>query len=141
MRARFRITSIKHVEFFYTFLRYVDDIALAAPRDKVHDIVNLFNSFHKRLKVTHKVQENNHFSFLDVSIILNNNVIVCEWYHKLMFSKRYLNYLLQNPLCHKIGTIYTLVDRAGLLSDSSFHQKHLIFCIYRLLLITITLYT
>jgi len=42
-----------------------------------------------------------------------------------MSMGRYLSYISGHPLCHKIGTIYGLVDRAILLSHPIFHQKNL----------------
>jgi len=36
-----------------------------------------------------------------------------------------LSYYFGHPLCHKIGTIFSLVDRALFLSHSKFHQKNL----------------
>ena len=52
---------------------------------------------------------------------------------KKTFSGRLLSFLSQHPLCHKIGIIYSLVDRAILLSHPYFHQKNLELCINILL--------
>jgi len=38
-----------------------------------------------------------------------------------------------HPLCHKIGTVYSLIDRAFLLSHPKFHQKNIEFAIKLLL--------
>jgi len=60
----------------------------------------------------------------------NDNVITIDWFHKKTFSRRYLSYFSNHPICqYKIGTIYNLVDRAILLSHLMFHQKNLKICI------------
>jgi len=38
---------------------------------------------------------------------------------------RYLSFSSNHPTCHKIGTIFGLVDRAILLSNSFFYKKNL----------------
>jgi len=45
--------------------------------------------------------------------------------HKRTFSGRFLSFHSSHPLCHKIGMIYNLTDRAFLLSHPKFHQKNL----------------
>jgi len=39
-----------------------------------------------------------------------------DWFHKKTFSGRFLSFHSSHPLCHKIGMIYGLIDRAFLLS-------------------------
>jgi len=34
------------------YYRYINDIILAAPKEKIHIILNKFNSYHYRLKFT-----------------------------------------------------------------------------------------
>lgn len=107
------------------YFRFVDDILLAVPKNQLTHVLNTFNSIHNRLQFTHELQSDDGISFLDTCIIINRNKLICDWYHKPIFSGRYLHFLSQNRLCHKIGTIITLVDRALLLSDPIFHQKNL----------------
>ena len=56
------------------------------------DILKTFNSFHSRLEFA---MENGgeRINFLDFTTIKNNNILEFNWYHKLSFSGRYLNYL------------------------------------------------
>lgn len=110
-----------NLPFYY---RYVDDIALAAPSSMFNEVLGIFNSFHPRLQFTLEEGVDNKLNFLDVTIIVNNNLIEFDWYHKPTFSGRYLNYKSNHPLCHKRGTIVGLVDRAFLLSHPRFHQKN-----------------
>jgi len=113
--------------------RYVDDIILSAPADRTSMILDTFNSFHNRLQFTMEFENDRELSFLDLTIKVVNNKIHLDWFHKNTFSGRVLSYLSNHPYCHKIGTIYNLVDRAILLSHPSYQQKNLELCI-RLLL-------
>jgi len=46
--------------------RYVDDIALAAPRHKINEFLNTFNSLHPKLQFTLEIGGNK-LNFLDVN--------------------------------------------------------------------------
>lgn len=107
------------------YFRYVDDVALSVPSSGLDLTLNSFNSVHPRLQFTLEEGVDNRLPFLDVTIIVNNNIIEFDWYHKPTFSGRYLNYESQHPLCQKRGTIMGLVDRAILLSHPRFQQKNL----------------
>jgi len=72
-------------------------------------------------------------NFLDITLHIKNNCIVTDWFHKTTFSGRYLSFLSNHPISHKIGTIYGLVDHAIKLSHPSFYDKNLKFCIKILL--------
>ena len=107
------------------YIRYVDDIACAIPKDKSELILNLFNSYHPRLQFTMEICEDGRLNFLDVTLILFDNHIIFDWFHKATFSGRYLNFLSQHPLCQKRGTVIGLIDRIFNLSHPTFHCKNL----------------
>lgn len=107
------------------FVRYVDDIALAAPATLCDHTLNIFNSFHPRLQFTMEIGEENKLNFLDVSLILVDNHLIFDWYHKPTFSRRYLHFLSNHPLCQKRDTVISLFDRVTLLSHPIFHSKNL----------------
>jgi len=56
-----------NLPFYY---RYVDDILLAAPFNLLDDILNIFNSFHDRLKFTMEVGGGDRINFLDTIPLL-----------------------------------------------------------------------
>ncbi|XP_046748860.1 uncharacterized protein LOC124412787 [Diprion similis] len=107
------------------YLRYVDDIVTAVSSNKVGSILDVFNSFHPRLQFTSEVEWNHQISFLDVLVINCNQSIKTDWFHKLTWSQRYLNFNSHHPRSYKVGTINCLVDRAIRLSSSEFHDKNL----------------
>jgi hypothetical protein len=118
------------VQFYY---RYVDDIILSLPRTQKNILLEKFNDVHNRLQFTIEEEKNRCINFLDVSLLVSDDRIIIDWFHKETFSGRYLSYLSNHPLCHKVGTIYSLVDRAILLSHPTFHQKNLEFVVDTLL--------
>jgi len=107
------------------YFRYVDDIVMAAPSEKTDLIFKTFNEYHDRIKFTIEYEESRSISFLDLLLTISDNVIQIDWFHKKSFSGRFLSFHSSHPLCHKIGMIYGLVDRAFLLSHPSFHKKNI----------------
>ncbi|KYQ58861.1 hypothetical protein ALC60_02132, partial [Trachymyrmex zeteki] len=90
------------------------------------------NSFHPRLQFTLELSGEK-LEFLDTTIIISNRKFVFNWYRKPTFSGRFLNFHSNHPIAQKKGTIFSLVDRAFLLSDFTFHKKNLTFIINILL--------
>ncbi|KMQ92471.1 hypothetical protein RF55_7530 [Lasius niger] len=72
------------------YVRYVNDVALAAPSFMLNDVLNMFNSLHPRLQFTMEKGVDNPLNFLDI-IIVNGGMMEFNWYHKPTFSGRYLN--------------------------------------------------
>ncbi|KAL6416755.1 hypothetical protein ACFW04_014834 [Cataglyphis niger] len=91
------------------YIRYVDDIALAAPSTSLDQTLNIFNSFHDRL------------NFLNVTIISVDNFLFFDWYHKSIFLGKYLHFLSNRYV--KKEVLLGLVDRV-ILSHPRFHQKN-----------------
>jgi len=127
-----KVINNLNIEFPFYF-RYVDDIVLCTPENRLQDIVNTFNNIHPRLQFTFEREENRTINFLDLSLVVSEERLILDWYKKDTCSGRYLSYFSNHPLCHKIGTIYGLVDRALLLSHPIFHQKNLDYVIEVLL--------
>jgi len=56
------------LDFVFPFYyRYIDDILLLTPSDKVDIILNTFNNTHNRLKFTVEYENNRSISFLDLN--------------------------------------------------------------------------
>jgi len=113
--------------------RYIDDLVMAVPTSKIELVIETFNSIHQSLQFTTEIGHKT-INFLDTTIIIKNNRILFDWFHKPTFSGRYLNYLSQHLLSQKKGTIIGLVDRIFLFSHfAEFHQKNFAFTIKVLL--------
>jgi len=126
--------AINKLDFTFPFYyRYVDDILLVTPANKVDTILDTFNNIHNRLKFTVEYEKDRSLSFLDLNLSVKNNALCIDWYKKETNSGRYLHYYSGHPTCHKIGTIFGLTDRALLLSHPIFQQKNLEYVIEVLL--------
>lgn len=108
--------------FFY---RYVDDCITAIPEDKEAYILNLFNSYHNKIKFTIETEENNTLNFLDTTLINRNHQIETKWYTKATWSERYINFKSNHPISQKKSVVINIADRAIKLSDPQ-HRKHAI---------------
>jgi len=104
-------------------------IMMATPFDKIDLIFETFNDYHD-LNSLLNTRRFFKFSRLTLNNIREHNL---DWFHKNTFSGRFLSFYSSHPLCHKIGMIYGLTDRAFLLSHPSFHQKNIEFVIELLL--------
>ena len=64
------------------YKRYVDDIIMAIPRDKILDTINIFNSYDPNLQFTYEIEQNFSISFLDIRVLLTRtgNEIFINWY-------------------------------------------------------------
>lgn len=113
------------------YVRYVDDIVLAALKQYIQHIFQVFNSLHNRLRFTIEHSNNNSINFLDTTIIINNNYnIEFNWYSKPTFSGRFLLFFSHHPLSHKKGVIIGLTDRIFKLPHPRFHNDNLSFITY-----------
>jgi len=109
----------------HTFYRYVDDIFMVIPVEKLNFVLTTFNSYHSRLKFTYELENNNMLNFLNVSVIRDNGNIITNWFRKPTFSGRYINFYSNHPIQYKLNTVTNLVDQAILLSDERFHLENL----------------
>ena len=104
----------KRIDFcipVYTFL--------LIPKYKIHYILTLFNSYHKRLLFTSELENNNCLNILNILIIKNSDSSISNnWFLNESLSGRFLNYFSLHPLHKKIGIMKNLMDSAILLSDS-----------------------
>jgi len=80
--------------FYY---RYVDDILLASSTEWLCIISETFNSFHEKLKFTMEIGSDGRMS-LDVTLIVENEIITFDLYKKSTNSGRYLNFHSNHPL-------------------------------------------
>ena len=65
---------------------------MAIPSSEANLVLKKFHSYHPRIQITCEIG-NKTINFLDTTIIIENNVIKFDIYHKSSFSARYLNYL------------------------------------------------
>lgn len=107
------------------YKRYVDDIIAIVPRHKVPTIEGIFNSYDPRLQFTVEMEKERRIPFLELEIIIENNVILTNWYRKATASDRVLNFKSNHPINQKIAQVYNLVDRSITLSNERFQEHNL----------------
>ena len=100
--------------FYY---RYIDDTILSVDKNHVDTILDIFNSYHEKLKFTYEIEIKNSISFLDTLLINQNNKITTNWYKKPTSSDRFINFTSKHPIQQKRAMVYNLVDRSILLSN------------------------
>jgi len=107
------LKAVNNLDFeIPAYYRYVDDILLITPANKVDTILNSFNNIHSRLQFTVEYEKNRSINFLDLNLCVINDTLYIDWYKKETCSGRYLHYCSGHPMCHKVGMIYDLIDRA-----------------------------
>jgi len=120
-----------HIPIYY---RYVDDILIATPLEEMYNALCVFNSIHDRVQFTSEINDDNYINFLNLKVAINdNNRIVIDLYSKPTASGRFLNFYSNNPITHKKGIIYGMIDKVLLLSDTHFHNDNIKSCIEHLL--------
>jgi len=121
------IKCLQKLDFkIHTYYRYVDDIFLIIPKNKLEMVLKTFNEYHPRLSFTHETESNNSLSFLNTLVIRGEDgKITTNWFRKPTFSGRYINYFSGHPEQYKLNTIANLVDQAILLSDERFHPSNI----------------
>lgn len=108
-------------------IKYVDDIITAIPKDKINEILDVFNSNNENIQFTIETESNNSVPFLDTLVIRNENLnnILIDWYRKPIHSGRYLNFQSYHSYKMKVNLVKQMKDRVLRISDSCFHEKNL----------------
>ena len=88
------------------YFRYVDDIFAIIPKNKLSQMVNVFNSYNDRLKFTYELENDNSISFLDL-LIRENGKIITNCYQKPTFSSRLMSFNSKHCLNKLSPTTYS----------------------------------
>ena len=82
--------------------RYVDDVVMAIPADRVDDMLANINSINHNIQFTLEREEGHVTSFLDVSIMHNDDgSLSTKVYHKPTHTDQYLQFSSHHPTPHK----------------------------------------
>ncbi|XP_053691812.1 uncharacterized protein LOC128740298 [Sabethes cyaneus] len=92
--------------------KYVDDLFLVIPADKVEEILDTFNRYNSNLQFTCEKEQNRRLPFLDMVVIRQpDQSIKTEWYCKPMASGRFIDYLSTHPLHMKTNMVNNFIRR------------------------------
>ena len=119
------------------YMRYLDDSFLLFDNEQqARDFFHYNNNRHKCIKFTFEGEVNKSLSFLDMTIVKENNAFHTSIFRKATFTGLGLNYFSNIFYQYKISTINTLINRAFALTSSygNFHHE---VNIYEIILSTI----
>lgn len=102
--------------------KYVDDLFLLLPSDRVDDVLSIFNGVEERIQFTFERETSGNIPFLDMTVYRDEERrgFYTKWYRKPVASGRILNYNSIHPLGQKISTAFGFIDRVYRLSHSRF---------------------
>lgn len=123
---------LTHVKRLLSFtprllIKYVDDLAMAVPKDELHNILPAFNSFQDHIQFTMETEMDGRLPYLDLLLINNgeNQNIATDFYSKPSSSGRILNFHSCHPRHVVRNTANSFVSRVLALSSEIFHgNKH-----------------
>lgn len=99
--------------------KYVDDLVMALPLEKVLEVLNIFNSYNPSIQFTHETEHNNRLPYLDMVMVrLPDQSIKTEWYCKPMASGRFLDFFSSHPLHMKMNMVFNFMNRVRRLSTN-----------------------
>lgn len=105
---------------------YVDDSIAAVPQDCIGMMLDLFNSYHRKIQFTMEVEVERSIPFLDLRVIrAEDGTIIIDWYRKPTHSGRILNYRSNHPSEQKIGIIKGMTLKILNNTHEKFHQSNL----------------
>ncbi|XP_058827991.1 uncharacterized protein LOC131687913 [Topomyia yanbarensis] len=113
-------TVIRHLSFSIKVLRkYVDDLYLIVPHDKIGDVLKAFNSYHPNIQFTFEEQKEGRLPYLDMTLVRQqDDTIRTEWYMKSIASGRFLNFRSIHLFSQKLNVVYNLIERVYHLSTN-----------------------
>ncbi|XP_062557238.1 uncharacterized protein LOC134222111 [Armigeres subalbatus] len=92
--------------------KYVDDLILALPEDKIHEVLDIFNGYNPHLQFTVEKESNNKLPFLDTLITRHEDqTLSTSWYSKPIASGRLMNFHSFHPTTMKINIASNYIDR------------------------------
>ncbi|XP_044764491.1 uncharacterized protein LOC123321050 [Coccinella septempunctata] len=104
---------------------YVDDTLLLIPKEKIEETLNVFNSFHQKIRFTLEREKNRSIPFLDILIIREKNRLKTNWYTKPINTGRCVNFHSNHSFSQKRNIAGNLINRAISLSDEEYRINNL----------------
>ncbi|XP_062715777.1 uncharacterized protein LOC134291698 [Aedes albopictus] len=111
---------VTRVSFPFPVLKkYVDDLMLAVPKDKIEEVRTIFNSYHEKIQFTVEVEQEGKIPFLDLLLVRQSDqTIKTEWYIKPIASGRFLNYHSAHSTKQKVNVANNFIHRVKTFSTN-----------------------
>ena len=112
--------ALESIEFPIPHVKkYVDDLFLSLPADKIDYVKQVFNNQDSNIQFTVEVEQNHRLPFLDMTLVRQEDQTVrTEWYMKPIASGRFLNYHSCHPPHHKLNVAFNFARRVKMLSTN-----------------------
>ncbi|XP_062539104.1 uncharacterized protein LOC134207396 [Armigeres subalbatus] len=106
-------TVTKRISFPIPVLKkYVDDLILSVPQEKIDEVIEIFNQYHPKIQFTVEVEKDGRIPFLDLLLVRQNDQTVkTEWYMKPIASGRFINYHSEHSLRLKVNVATNFIHR------------------------------
>lgn len=99
--------------------KFVDDLFLTLPEDKVDEVKEVFNQQNPSIKFTVEREVANKLPFLDLMLVRNEDqTVATEWYSKPIASGRLLNYYSCHPMHTKMNVAVNFAKRVNKFSTN-----------------------
>lgn len=99
--------------------KYVDDLFLSLPVDKIDHVKDVFNQQNSNIQFTVEKEQNRRLPFLDMTLVrMDDQTIKTEWYIKPIASGRFLNYHSHHSSHQKMNVAYNFAHRVNTLSTN-----------------------
>lgn len=106
--------------------KYVDDFFIIAHKNIVSNILDVFNSYHPRIKFTVELEADSQINYLDMRIIREDKKLKFDVYRKEISSLRLLNYISYHPELQKLNVVDAFISRTLTISDREFQDKNIV---------------
>lgn len=122
----YAIEELENKNIYLKYIvKYVDDVLAVINLDDKDAILNIFNSYHPKIKFTTEMEANNEISYLDMKLRREDNRIIFDWYTKDTSSGRIMNFNTTQPINQIINTAKNFIFRVLNISDSKYHAKNI----------------
>jgi len=110
------IPTLPSIQFWN---RYVDDVFSVCREKDLPPILDKLNSFDPTIQFTQEIEQEKKLPFLDVLIEIKKDFSLgFSIYRKPTHTDKYLSFLSNHPMAHKMSVVDTLVKRAINICDS-----------------------
>ena len=106
--------------YIFYLRRYVDDLFLIVPENRIDNVHETFNRFHQNVQFTLEKEQMRTISFLELTIERGmDGCVRVTWYRKPTASLRYVNYYSNHTMAQKLNILKMLNKRLLLFSDKA----------------------
>ena len=99
--------------------KYVDDLFGIIDKNYIDETLKTLNAYHKDIKFTVEMENNNKLAYLDTMITKDKNIIKLDWYQKSISSERLINFYSKHPKNIIINTANNFIRRVLQISVST----------------------